>query len=648
MTSRELEWFDLETRMRELLHNQLVPVITKSREDRELLSQTKAHCSKLETRVKQLEVLVFGDKDHETVIREIYSKYAETEGNRKRDVVRLDQELSFVNEKMKQMSFSVEECSELIHNLSKQIKIADSEIDKLKIVVEHNKESVMKEMDNIGRNFRELNANYVNISLKAEEKALTAYDKSKAIALEIGVYKRELESMWKSHNEMILLAKDTKVSKLNIDEFHHEVEKIDDKFKRLQETITRVNDEFFHRDTYIDKYFPMKVATMISDYLHYSLDIKHLKRLVEYENYFLMELNKEALNYNPNTREIQVQRILDSMKHVEDRKAKLMRGVPKKEKKPKANIVIENLTQMDIDGTTVVAPPKDLFANAFSTETIEDNVIEKLAFKIDLEIKRIKQEMQTKVETASQVFKSTSDQNMLMVKQVLCEISDLNNEKRKEKAEIMKEIVKIKGNLNEHKILWTGHDDLIAKITKMLVCVVEASQIQQALDAQDEEDRHNMTQNIDKDLQNELIMANDTPENYSSSLPSAVFSLKKNCLSCGHATSMLSGIRTSVVYHPTPLFYREKIYQRPELISIKGRLIKTCWDASQLPYNNEEIEPLFNQASQKSRMVSMNESTKTGFGDSKDLPFFNLSQSRNRSKNSRFRIRSSLKSAERH
>jgi formate dehydrogenase maturation protein FdhE len=146
---------------------------------------------------------------------------------------------------------------------------------------------------------------------------------------------------------------------------------------------------------------------MISDYLHYSLDIKHLQRLVEYENYFLMELNKEALNYNPNTREIQVQRILDSMKHVEDRKAKLMRGVPKKEKKPKANIVIENLTQMDIDGTIVVAPPKDLFANAFSTETIEDNVIEKLAFKIDLEIKRIKQEMQTKVETASQAFKST-------------------------------------------------------------------------------------------------------------------------------------------------------------------------------------------------------------------------------------------------
>ena len=49
--SRELEWFDLETRMRELLYIQLEPVIGKAREDREQHNSLKIHCRSVSIRI---------------------------------------------------------------------------------------------------------------------------------------------------------------------------------------------------------------------------------------------------------------------------------------------------------------------------------------------------------------------------------------------------------------------------------------------------------------------------------------------------------------------------------------------------------------------------------------------------------------------
>jgi hypothetical protein len=219
------------------------------------------------------------------------------------------------------------------------------------------------------------------------------------------------------------------------------------------------------------------------------------------------------------------------------------------------------------------------------------------------------------------------------------------NDRKKNKAEVQKELEKIKKSLQDNTIMLNNHENLLEKVSKMLVCVIETVQIQQALDAQDEEDRHNMAQTIDRDLQNEFILSG-APENYNSTVPSAVFSVKKNCLSCGTATSMLSGIRTSVIYHPTPLFYRAKMYQRPELIAIKGRLIKTCWESYEIPFKADEIEPIFVKASHASRIIATGQTDRNH--EDRDASSLNLSSVRNKSGGkSNFRIRSFMRSSDR-
>lgn len=56
--TRELEWFDLETRMREILFLQLEPVISKAKEDREQHNNLKIYCRSLEKRLKDLETII--------------------------------------------------------------------------------------------------------------------------------------------------------------------------------------------------------------------------------------------------------------------------------------------------------------------------------------------------------------------------------------------------------------------------------------------------------------------------------------------------------------------------------------------------------------------------------------------------------------
>ena len=641
MSNRELEWFDLETKMWEVLYYQLSPVINKAREDREELFAVKSYCSKLETRLNKLETVVLGDKDQETVLIDIHNRCAQIEGRRKSDVVRIDQEIVFINEKIKSIDFGIVDINENLQKLLNKINDLEDENLNIKVNIDQNKDSYMEELNKMGENFKELNQYYLDISVKADEKASSAINKIKSFTVEIGGHKKDMDNIWKSYYESLNATKEMSMSKLSIDEFTKEIDRIEGKLKAIHENLIFHKEEFLSRDLFIDKYFPLKIACMVSDYLHYSLDIKTKAKVAHFEQLLFEELNKETLSTTNESRESQVKKILEELRHVEDRKSEFTKQMPLKGRQ----MTIKNTSESKEENTSQITlnTQKQLILKALVTEKVDENAEEKLFIKLDSEIIKIKIDMQAKVESINQNIKNISDQHNVVIKQLLSELTDLRNDKLKEKNDYSKEINRIKASIQVNKILTDSHEEQIPKLIRMIVCLVENAQIQQALEAQDEEDRHAIAQNFDKDLQNELIKS-ASPDHYSTSVPSAVFSVKKNCLSCGSTTSMLSGIRTSVVYRPTPLFYREKLYQRPELISIKGKLIKTSWDTSNLPWKLEEVEPLFTQASKNSRIISMNEPTKLEID--KELPYLNMSTSRNRKK-SRIQIRQINNSCER-
>ena len=642
MASKELEWFDIETKLREVLYAQLVPVVQKAREDREEHCATKYLTLKLEERIRKLEISMFGDKDQETVISDLYNLCATIEGNRKKDNVRMEQEKMLYESKLASLTFSLNDISELCKNLQKENKDFESKNTKIKKMIESNKNLVLLEMDKVSNNFKELNQSYLTASLKIEEKALTALDKVMLIRSEINVFQGEKEVLWKSYNESVSLIKELKANKLSIDDFNQESEKISNKFKESQKKFMEIDDKIYNRDLFTDKYIPMKISYIISDYLHYILDKRYIPRIAEFENKFLPLLDREVLSNLVETREVQVAKILEEMQRIEERKSKVLFHINLTEKQQG---FVESPTRAKLtnaEGTSLsFNPQKSAYLHSATLEDRPEELGEAFLIKFMAEISKTKEELQSKIDSLSQQHKAVNDQNNIVTKQLLCELSDIACSKQSEYRETQKNLAKIKALFQENKLLVASHEELLGKITRMIVCLVENAQIQQALEAQDEEDRHIVAKQIDKELQNEMVMKKN-PDQYITTVPSASFAVKKNCLSCGSATSMLSGMRTSVVYHPTPLIYREKLYQRPDLIAIKGRMVKTCWDNAHLPWKQDDIEPLFTQASKNSQMVHINETARFDTEESRDLSI-NLSSLRNR-KRSRLKIRSSIKS----
>jgi hypothetical protein len=76
--------------MRDLLFEQLQPVVSQSKKDRELTLIMKKRLEKQASKIKNLEQAVYYKKSRATVLEELEARLIEQEGNRKRDLIRLD------------------------------------------------------------------------------------------------------------------------------------------------------------------------------------------------------------------------------------------------------------------------------------------------------------------------------------------------------------------------------------------------------------------------------------------------------------------------------------------------------------------------------------------------------------------------------
>lgn len=604
-STRELEWFDLETRMRELLYLQLEPVIQKAKEDREKNSSLKIYCKSLEKRVKDLEIVVLGDKTGETAIIELINRCAEIDGNAKKQVVRLDQEISQINESMKKTEFLLETANESMKILADTKDHTEADISSLKVLIEENKHIVLAEVEKLNLCFQEMNKVYMNLAYKSEEKALEAIHKANQNSMEMMNYKKEVDGIRKDIVESLSLIKEVRGFKLDSSIFETRIEIVDKKFIEINHELQRQRDNLLNRDAFIDKFIPLQTATMISDYLHYFTDLKTKKKIAEYENIKLKELNYLALDVKEvNSREDQMGLILDEMKHIEERKVELLTNEPVGNGKISKRVTKVGDIQFPPNFEESPRGPPGL-----SKDEVEEIVYRILSIRLESDFLKFRLEMQNNIEKIYKNITNLSNESQSMDHQILLEIQDLGKRLEKTQKTLMSEnselvkvydILKSELKINSHSLNSLG---------QMLVCLVENAQIEQALEAQDEEDRHNMAYNFEKELQSELVMQQPKDPYYTSTIPSANFAFQKKCVSCGTANSILSGFRTSLLYKPTPLFYRSKKFDRPELIGLKGRILKACWDSTSLnlPWKHEAFEKIISEAAKTDISTSINE-----------------------------------------
>lgn len=595
-STRELEWFDLEIRTRELIHQQLEPVLSKAREDRESVLNLKTYSAKLEKRVHELEVAVLGDKPQETVISTLFSLCATIEGQRKKDVVNFEQNVESINEKLKTVNFTLSNIHEELICVHTTEKSTEQELGKINEIFEENKQVIIEEIHKLDERFKELNAIYQDLAIKAEERSVLAINKANTNNLEMGNYKREVENIRKQQLEALTMVREVKANKFEESEFTAYSIQLESKFLKFTEEIGKFKDDLYHRDRFMDKFIPLQTATMISDYMHYALDNSQKKRLAEFESMTLQLLNNSAISSEPiDRRDVKAEKILNEMKHVEERKVKLLTD-SSKDKESEVKIVkpvkakLEEVKQVIVHG--------GLKDSGVNLKEVENLINEKLLLLNSSLLKTIQDEVALKQEANKNYFKAIIDQNNTLLNQVLQEYEENSKSFKRDIGQMFKEMNSLKNLAEEQKKAVKANEVSLAFLTKMVVCLVENAQIEQALEAQDEEDRQSMVNSYDKETQNDLAMNRPraTPDPYGSGLPSTL-AVQKKCLGCGGNSTLLSGIKTTLMYKPTPLMYRNRKFERSLLINFRGKMVKDCWENINhfIPWKQEDMENLVSE-----------------------------------------------------
>ena len=588
-TVKELEWFDLETRLREVIYQQLEIFNKKAREDREAHATLVSSVQAIEKRLSLAESCVFGEDSGNTVLNDLKKKISDIEGSRKRDMVRFDQDVVSFKEQFKALSFQINGTSDNMKRVESLQDELTRDITRVKDLVESHQSLILREIETINSHFKELNSNYLDKGLKVEEKMTVTLSKMDDILLNLMKYDRQFEGVKKSLGEIYSTINLIKSNKLELEVFETERVKVDSKLQELFRDAQDAKTGFIVRDSFIDKFVPLQTVGLISDALNYCLDPFSRKRLAEYENLLLKELHSEALNVGNNpTRENAIAKILENIKHVEQRKTEILLEKPK-EATPVAVRAAES------SKSPAKASKDSKYHENYVSKSDMLEIFEKYCeTKVEPILQKVKLEVIEKFEGLKKLITTCENEGMLFSQQVLREVEEL-------KAKEVKDIQNLEMFFTELKETEGGilgkikkNEENIVNCSFLLVTLVENAQIDLALLAQDEEVKGNSFSKPKF----------DPPQKRGVAL---------------NSNNVLMPMRPSIPKVPS-ILYRNKEFQRKDLIEMKEKMLKLSWDSTKatIPWKQKEFENLVVEACQ----------TIKAFGDESTFEVSNLQNSK--------------------
>lgn len=616
ISTRELDWYDLETKMRELLIDSLEPLIESSRKQKETILDMTKTIDKQAKQIDSLEMAVFKRKTEATMFEEIENRLAEIEGNRRKDNIRTDQELTGIREGMKSFQFSLNNNSESMKRMEFMYDKLTEEMQEFRNILKEYQTYTVQQFTRLSDDFKKTNETYMDFVKKNEERAIQAINKGHTNQIEISNLKEIVEIARKEVFDGQTEIRNFRDNKLEVDTFEKDKEKTQQEIDKLYRELYKIKDEFSIRDAFVDKFVPMRTVIYISDYVHSFIPENLKKKLVDFEQILFREINTLSLNDEGiDARTTVANRILEEMKRVEQRKTNVM--ADKAPKKPNKQNSIE-LSNAPAESPEIVKnmsfeQPVEVISktpdpnSSFNKELYDQDM--KMLDNLYKEFRQYQDEVSKRLEFIKSDFRSSEDNSSLYMNELLSEIDNIKKLTNKQKGDLIVELTNSNKEITELQEDMVNLGEAISAMAQMVACLVENAQIEQALDAQDEEDRKNLAATYEKELNSEFAAGKHlnkfTPPEpgMGSALPSGVLSFQKKCLSCQGATNaVLSGVKTAIMYKPTPLFYRNKKYQRNELIYLKGRMLRNCWDAvsSQLPWKKQEFEQVIKETVKKS------------------------------------------------
>lgn len=195
---------------------------------------------------------------------------------------------------------------------------------------------------------------------------------------------------------------------------------------------------------------------------------------------------------------------------------------------------------------------------AFYTDS-ESEAEERQTLTTELAV--LRDEVRTRVVEAERLMKEAAEACSLLVRQVGSECSALSHQRKRDKADLAAQLGALQEELQRLKTDQVASSAAAERFAQLYARLVESCRIGIALNLQDEEDRQSIA----------LMGAGAKPR-------SAVLSVDRPSVMFSGANVQNAFKMACLAYAPSPVTYRQTVFQRRDLLEVQRRLLEAAWE----------------------------------------------------------------------
>lgn len=619
---RELDWFEFETRMRQLISQMIEPSFDRQKDDRIEIENLARHNHQLQKRIKRVETML-GMSDTSITLREEFkTSISEIESQRAANQVSVDQRFTELKQYIDRNSAKIFENQNFIAGLSKETKTAREEIERFNQLVDKNLKLTNDRMHQVTSETYEI---VERLGFDVEACNNSSQDNQAKISehlKRLNEINSSIEGLHKTlrdvHTNFIKLKQD----KLNRTELESYSDNVENRFLVVNEQSSLIKGEIKEIERYLDSYLPLETQACISDNFYACLDRPQQIKFVNFEINKYKYLNNE---YGELRTEIEVltlmNRAIAQGRRAEHRKTEFIHEVRKLEKlyKPEddeeAPLMVDNSVPSKIGFTKagiILSPTRSvtssqrhsMFTDNSNRAVPTNSQVPKIASvtvnvdELHEQFKSYTEEEKQEYRSFAQDVKNTLDEQISRLKedlkrikedmyrgdeetkiyvQMLYDKEDKNNKSEKKMSSEMKALydeIQRQGSITSRLKIENS------TFTELIACIVEFCLICHNLLTQDEDDRQGLQLTGYKDVVQNGLPSIDRKK---------TIAVSGECLSCsGNTKAIMSGFKMACLsYNPSPLKYRNNIYNRAQLLELMGNMMQTSWGKVSLkpPYD---------------------------------------------------------------
>ena len=165
-------------------------------------------------------------------------------------------------------TFRLDQKVETVNFLDDLTKSLSQDIENFNDALATHKNTLIEEINKLNDEFQKSNDMYKAFVNQTEEKANQSLNKSQAISISVNKMEKEQEHMKTNIQGLQKSLKTTQHEKLDVTSFEKHLEDNEVRQAHINSKFEDVNNLLLARDTFVDKIYPLRVHTMISNALY--------------------------------------------------------------------------------------------------------------------------------------------------------------------------------------------------------------------------------------------------------------------------------------------------------------------------------------------------------------------------------------------